>query len=182
MDAFETVVGTILEREGFWVRTAFKIEITKEEKRRIERPSSPRWELDVVGYRPADNVLRVVECKSYLDSRGVSMDAFSVGKKFAGRFKLFNEDTTRTVVLERLVTQLLAGKLIRPKPTVELCLAAGKIVDRDVDEIELLFKQKGWRLFGPKWLEEQLSFIASEGYENAVAAVTAKLILRGRHK
>jgi hypothetical protein len=41
----------------------------------------------VVGYGERDNTLRVVECKSYLDSRGVALRAFD-GKdaKFAERF------------------------------------------------------------------------------------------------
>ena len=68
MDAFEQVVSEILWTEGYWVRTSVKVSLTKEEKRQIGRPSSPRWELDVVAYRGRDNILRVVECKNYLDS------------------------------------------------------------------------------------------------------------------
>ena len=55
--------------EGLWVRTSVKVEITKEEKRLIGRPSSPRWEIDIVAYSGRDNLLYAVECKSYLDSR-----------------------------------------------------------------------------------------------------------------
>ena len=51
-------------------RTSVGANLTKEEKVRIGRPSSPRWELDVVGYRGRDNVLQVIECKSYLDFAG----------------------------------------------------------------------------------------------------------------
>lgn len=61
MDAFEAVVATVLERDGFWVRTSFKVNLTKDDKIAIGRPSSPRWELDIVGYRPGDNLLRIVE-------------------------------------------------------------------------------------------------------------------------
>jgi hypothetical protein len=48
MDAFEQVVSEILWLEGNWVRQSVKVELTKEEKRAIGRPSSPRWELDIV--------------------------------------------------------------------------------------------------------------------------------------
>jgi len=51
MDAFEQVVEEILWREGYWVRTSVKVELTREEKIAIELPSSPRWELDVVAYK-----------------------------------------------------------------------------------------------------------------------------------
>jgi hypothetical protein len=57
MDAFESVVATILEREGFWVRTSIKVKLTKEDKHAICRPSSPRWKIEVLGYRPGDNLL-----------------------------------------------------------------------------------------------------------------------------
>lgn len=60
MDAIEHVIATILEREGGWVRITFKVELTKEEKIANDRPSCPRWELDVIGYRPGDNLLQVV--------------------------------------------------------------------------------------------------------------------------
>jgi hypothetical protein len=34
MDAFEQVVGEILWREGYWVRTSVKVELTKEDSGR----------------------------------------------------------------------------------------------------------------------------------------------------
>ena len=53
MDAFEMVVAAVLERNGYWTRTSVKVELTREEKQKIKRPSSPRWELDVVAYKGA---------------------------------------------------------------------------------------------------------------------------------
>ena len=108
MDAFEQVVSEILWLEGNWVRQSVKVELTKEEKRAIGRPSSPRWELDIVAYRGRDNLLRVVECKSYLDSRGVALRAFD-GKDDAAaqRFKLFADEGLRNVVFNRLAQQLV---------------------------------------------------------------------------
>jgi hypothetical protein len=76
MDAFEQLVSEILWMEGYWVRTSVKVELTKDEKRKIGRPSSPRWELDIVAYSGRDNLLKIIECKSYLDSRGVALRAF----------------------------------------------------------------------------------------------------------
>ncbi len=42
MDAFESLTKTPLEREGFWVRSSFKVNLTKEDKKAIGRPSCPR--------------------------------------------------------------------------------------------------------------------------------------------
>ena len=58
---YDGLVSEILWMEGYWVRTSVKVELTKDEKRKIGRPSAPRWELDIVAYSGRDNVLRVVE-------------------------------------------------------------------------------------------------------------------------
>ena len=39
MDAFESVVGEILHRDGYWIQPSVKVGLTKEEKRQIGRPS-----------------------------------------------------------------------------------------------------------------------------------------------
>src|ERR1700680_3130000 len=115
MDAFEQLVSEILWMEGYWVRTSVKGDLTKEEKRKIGRPSSPRWEIDVVAYNGRDNLLRVVECKSYLDSRGVALRAFDGSDdKLAERFKLFADDRLRSVVFERLRLQFANSGACRP--------------------------------------------------------------------
>lgn len=41
-----------------------KVESTKDEKRQIGRPSSPRRELDIATYSGRDNHLKIVECKT----------------------------------------------------------------------------------------------------------------------
>jgi hypothetical protein len=76
MDSFEQVVSEILWMQGHWVRTSVKVNLTPAEKVQIGRPTSPRWELDVVAYNGGDNILRVVECKSYIDSVGVRASGF----------------------------------------------------------------------------------------------------------
>jgi hypothetical protein len=182
MDAFESIVATLLMRDGFWVQTSLKVNLTAEDKRKIGKPSSPRWELDVLAYRPGDNLLQVVECKSYLDSGGVSMAAFDPSTTFATRFKLFTEPAIREVVLERLVAQLLASKTICRNPTIQLCLAAGRIVSTDAERVRVHFAANNWLLLDHDWLQSQLHKLAQDGYENAVAAVTAKLLLRNQRR
>jgi hypothetical protein len=50
----------LLRRDGYWTATSVKVELTKEEKRKINRPSSPRWEIDVVAYKGSTNELLAV--------------------------------------------------------------------------------------------------------------------------
>lgn len=126
MDAFETIIKTVLEAKGYWVRPGYKVELTKDEKRRIGRPSSPRWEIDVLAYKPAMNEIVVAECKSYLDSRGVRL-ADLVEENSKSRYKLFSDQLLRKTVFCRLRKQLLSEGLCRPKPDIRLAPAAGKI-------------------------------------------------------
>lgn len=178
MDAFEAVVAAILQRQGFWTLTSVKVELTKEEKREIGRYSSPRWELDVVAYRGKDNKVLVVECKSYLDSPGVDRGAFDGSNKEAEtRYKLFSEEALRKVVFRRLEHQLVSGGFCAEGPTIRLCLAAGKIKG-DESWLQAHFKEKGWLLFGPEYIRQELVKLRDSGYENSVAAVVTKLLLR----
>jgi len=180
LDAFEQVVSEILWRDGFWVRTSVKVELTAEDKIAIGRRSSPRWELDVVAYRALDNLLRVIECKSYLDNPGVGgnwLDGTNV--KAAGRYKLFSEPNLRATVLARLRAQFVDSGLCRPNPKIELCLACGKIQENARKPLASHFETNNWTLLDEEWLRTRLQKMADGGYENQVSAVVAKLILRG---
>jgi hypothetical protein len=180
MDAFEQLVSEILWMEGYWVRTSVKVELTKDEKQRIGKFSSPRWEIDVVAYSGRDNVLRVVECKSYLDSRGVLLRGFDGSDpKTAERYKLFSDPILRGVVFERLKLQLSESGACSEDAKVQLCLACGRVAT-DADRVGLheVFKAQGWELWDEEWLRERLKRMASGGYQNQISAVVAKLLLR----
>lgn len=178
MDAFESIIAEIHEHDGFWTQMSFKVELTREDKIQMERQSSPRWEIDVLAYRPGDNLLRVIECKSYLDSTGVRLKAFDPTRKAAKRMKLFNEDKTREVVLKRLLSQLEGEKKIRKNSKVQLCLAAGKIVKSEHEQIRAFFTKRDWQLFDRDWIQHKLHAIANGGFENTILASTTKLLLK----
>ncbi len=182
MDAFEQLVSEILWMEGYWVRTSVKVDLTKEEKRQLGRPSSPRWELDVVAYSGKENTLCVVECKSYLDSRGVILQAFDGrNESQAGYYKLFNDEHLCSVVLNRLKTQLAESGACAADTNVKLCLACGQIAtEADRKGLHEHFAKRGWVLWDEEWLRERLHRMSKQSYENQVSSVVAKLLLRGR--
>ena len=182
MDAFEQLVSEILWMEGYWVRTSVKVELTKDEKKAIGRPSSPRWELDIVAYSGRDNILRVVECKSYLDSRGVVLRAFDgSNEKDAERYKLFVDGQLRKVVFERLRRQFADSGACLPNATIKLCLACGRIAsDADRGGLHKHFAERGWDLLDERWLRARLKIMSDRGYENQVSAVVARLLLKGK--
>jgi hypothetical protein len=177
MDAFESLVSMLLRREGYWTTTSLKVKLTKAEKRRIERASTPRWELDIVAYKGSTNEILAVECKSFIDSRGV---VFRNGHfERARRYKLFENAKLRRIVFRRLAKELVALGACRENPTVTLCLATGKIANvTDREGLEARFRSEKWRLLTDEWICEKLENAASADYENDVAHVVAKLICR----
>ncbi len=182
MDAFETLMATLLEREGYWVRSSFKVELTKGEKRAIDRPSAARWELDLVAYNARENKILVIECKSYFDSQGVSMKYFAKEDTvYTRRAKLFNSKKLKRIVLARMKKQMVKDGLCNESSEVQLCLATGKISsDSEREKVNALFNKKGWLLYDDEWIAEKVKAFASLGYENDVAAVVAKIILRNK--
>lgn len=179
MDAFEQVVAEILWLQGHWVRTSVKVELTKDEKQKIGRPSSPRWELDIVAYSGRSNLLSVVECKSYLDSFGVQAKGFDATSSDASRYKLFNDATLRETVFNRLKRQFFDAGFCPDNPKIRLCLACGKINEKSRAFIREYFKQNSWELWDETWLKRHLALMARRGYENQTSAVVSKLLLRG---
>jgi len=184
MESFEAVIALLLGREGYWTRGRVKVELTKEEKRRIGRPSNPRWELDLVAYRGATNELLVVECKSYLNSRGVVFSAFDGSSEdLAKRYKLFNDKLLWKTVKDRLVRQLVATGAVAARPRVRLALAAGNIAtSRDRDLLKAHFERQGWDLLEEVWIRSRLEQTARSAYEDEVPLIVTKLLMKGSGK
>lgn len=174
MDAFEQIVAMILERNGYWTQTSYKVCLTKDEKKKIEIPSSPRWEIDIIAYSPKDNELLVIECKSFLNSKGVGYTAFR-GDKGPKYYKLFTNVKLRRVVFSRLKKQLCKEGRILPKAKMTLCLAAGHIQRGDEDKIKQRCDNRGWKLFAKDWFKGKFTELAETKYENDIAIVAAKL-------
>jgi len=180
VNSFEEVIGAILSAKGFWVRHSFKVDLSKEEKRQIGKPTAPRWELDIVAYKGATNEIFAVECKSYLDSTGVPFKEVHDSKqRHSGRYKLFNDSVLRDVVFSRLAEQLREAGSCPSKPTIRLCLAAGRIAsDADREQLDNYFVEKGWLLWDNAWIKEELKHLAQSGYEDQATAIVAKLLLK----
>lgn len=181
MDAFESLIATLLRRDGYWVETSVKVELTKDEKRTINRPSSARWELDVVAYKARENQILVVECKSFLDSRGVVFNNggfWSPGKKDV--YKLFNEPVLRQVVLDRLVHQLVERGACAAGVSVTLGLATGKLANgTDRSALRDRFDAEGWLLMDDTEIRRRLADCVDSSYENDPALIAAKVLMRG---
>ena len=180
MDYFERLVGTLLERRGYWIQQSFKVELSKADKRHLGKPSLPRPEIDLLAYKAGTNELLVIEVKSYLDSYGVDWKKVCVAhKEMKGRYKLFTNTKYRNLVLKRLTEQLSAAGSISKKTMPKLCLAAGKFKGGSEEPLKKHFDRKGWGLLTPEDIRSGLSELAAVGYENDPTILAAKMLLKG---
>jgi hypothetical protein len=179
MDAFEQVVSGIFFRDGYWVTQGFKVHLTPEEKVKIGRPTNPRWEIDLVVYKGATGELLAIECKSYLDSTGVTAKDLIEPNDDVSRYKLFNDPVLREVVLNRLALQLHETGLVPAGVKPRLGLVAGKMRSpADLARLREHFQTNGWALYDRDWLVGELKQTADESYFDSVAHVVSKLLLR----
>lgn len=179
MDHFETIVATLLEADGYWVRRSFKVNVTKEEKREIGKPSIPRPELDLLAYRRSKNEILALEAKSYLDSPGVRLrdlqEKHDVPK---GRYKLFTSERYRSIVFSRLIQDLVELGMATSKSKITLGLAAGNVYGNDAESIRLFMDQNRWFFWSPEDIKRKVTALAERGYENDPAIITAKILIR----
>lgn len=181
MDAFEYIFSKVLQDEGYWTMIGYKVDLSKEDRRNLNNPSMPRPEIDIVAYRPADNELLMVECKSYLDSNGVGHKAFTeAGNPHSGRYKLFTNEALFKIVRKRLLEQMKReGLFTTPQPKTKLCLAAAKIRPNHEAPLKAHFTRKKWHLYGPEWIAGRIRALANKGYENEVMTIVTKILERG---
>ena len=187
MNAFESLVSMLLRREGYWTIPSFKVELEKEEKKKIGRASAPRWEIDIVAYKGSTGEVLAVECKSYINSGGV--DFRNGGLTPATRYKMFTEPALREVVLDRLKTQLIDSELCPKDIQVKLAMATGNIKvksqknsSEEHDEMRSYFEKEGWVLFDDNWICNALTALKDSDYEDDIAFYTAKLVLHKNKK
>lgn len=57
MDAFEQIVAGLLRQEGYWTWNGYKINLTKDNKREIGKPTMPHPEIDILAYKVSENQL-----------------------------------------------------------------------------------------------------------------------------
>lgn len=179
MDYFENIVATLLEADGYWVKRSFKVNLTKQEKKEIGKPSIPRPEIDLLALCLARNEIIAFEAKSFLDSPGISAaDLAETYEVPSGRYKLFTCEKYREIVLKRLKQDLESAGMANQKTTIKLGLAAGKSLQNDSEKINDFMQEREWIYWSPIEIKSRVSALADRGYENDPAIITAKILLR----
>lgn len=179
MDHFESIISTLLEAEGYWVRRSFKVNVTKEEKRQIGKPSIPRPEIDLLALHFSTNEVFALEAKSFLDSPGVKLAQLQEEHEVPeGRYKLFTSHRYRSIVLSRLLKDLIADGMASSNTKISLGLAAGKVYQGQSKPIREFMEKNKWLFWSPEDIKNKVTALAKRGYENDPAIITAKILMR----
>ena len=179
MDHFENIVRLLLENEGYWVVSSFKVNLSKEEKARTGKPTIPRPEIDLIAYRPGNGYITAIEAKSFLDSTGVSASSLEERYEVAtGKYKLFTTPSYREIVFSRLSQDLVDRGFLTDELPIKLGLAAGKVKRGDEARIEEIMHREDWEYWSPKLIKEGIIALAEQGYENEAVYISAKILLR----
>ena len=192
MDYFESIIATLLEvgeldevdntfKNCCWVRKSFKVNLTKEEKRQLNKPSIPRPEIDILAFNFAKNEIIAIEAKSYLDSKGVKLkDLQTEHEVQEGRYKLFTSKNYRSVVFKRLKKDLIKCDLANHNTKIKLGLAAGKVHQGQSEPIRVFMAKKDFWFWSPDDIKSKVKHLAERGYENDPVIITAKILMRDR--
>jgi hypothetical protein len=179
MDHFENIIKTLLEAEGYWVRQSFKVNLTKEEKRQIGKPSIPRPEIDLLALHFTRNEVLAFEAKSFLDSPGVKLADLQENHEVPkGRYKLFTCERYRHIVSKRLVEDLASYGMANPTTKLLFGLAAGNVYQRQTAAIREFMSKMKWFFWSPEDIKRKVTALANQGYENNAAIITAKILTR----
>lgn len=179
MDSFETLIRLLLEQDDHWTLQSHKVALSKHARRALGKPSMPRSEIDLIAFKPRQNIALVVEVKSFLDSPGVKFEDLTA--RFdtpTGRYKLFTCDAYRAAVFDQLRHDLIERGLCNRDTNFILGLAAGNTYRKDTDAIADYFRKQGWFFLSPDQIREKTRQLAKLGYENNPFVISAKLLGR----
>ncbi|MBK9543654.1 MAG: hypothetical protein IPO49_15315 [Bacteroidetes bacterium] len=179
MDAFEQIIGQLLVEEKYWVRHSVKIDLTPDEKRSINKPSTPRPEIDIVAYNTTTDTIFLLEAKSYLDSPGVVFEHVAIQQdEQSGRYKLLTAKNYRETLAKRLHKDWCRSGHILKSTRISFGLIAGKVYRNREDELNKYFEKRGWLFWGPAEIKSRILRLSENGYENNPVTIAAKILIR----
>lgn len=179
MDAFESLAGQLLQADKFWVQHSVKVNLTISEKEQIGKKTTPRPEIDIVAFDIPNNIVYLLEVKSYLDSPGVKYESVIMDTEIQeGRYKILTSRNYQKIVSERLLEDWRKTGHVKEDTTISFGLIAGKVQNKKEALLEKHFADKNWLFWGPTILKKKLEELSNKGYENNAVTIAAKLLLR----
>lgn len=179
MDAFEEIIGHLLREDKFLVHHSVKINLNRQDRQAIKKPSSPRPEIDIAAFSPNTDTIYLLEVKSFLDSPGVVLEDVIIQQEHqTGRYKLLTAENYRNVLRERFLADWRATGHLKPSTKISFGLVAGNVYRNREQEMQEYFRRKNWLFWGPTDIRNKLCRLAEKGYENNAVTIVAKILTR----
>jgi hypothetical protein len=179
MDCFETIAATLLEFDGYWVRRSFKVNVTPQDKKRLGKNSMPRPEIDLLAFKPKEDLIIAFEAKSYLYSKGVQLAEITTPRETSeGRYKIFTCKKYRDIVIKQLKKDLIDMGMATKSTKIKLGLIAAKVEGGEdgSNQLAAFMRKHHWEFWRPATVKEKLEALADLDYENDVAVVASKIL------
>lgn len=177
MEAFEQIIGQLLEEDKFWVRHELKVILTEDEKKQIGKDTIPAIGIDIVAMDVVNNTIYLLEVKNFLNSNGVDSKKIMVEyEKQEGRYKFLTCTHYRNIITERLRKQLQESGHIKDKITISYGLIVSAVAPKHEILLDKYFKDKGWFFWGQTIVRDKIKKLADNKYENKVATVVSKIL------
>ena len=178
MNQFEQLIRILLEQKGYWVKTNVKVNLSKEDKARLGKPSMPRPDIDVVALCMKTNTLYLLEVKSYLDSNGVYPEHVTHSTPRWDKYKLLTNDMYRDLVIGTLRQALLNSGECNEETKVKVGLIAAKVHKNRIDTLKEYCHNADMFFWGPDDIGQGLRDLEKQGYADNMAMIITKLLLR----
>ena len=156
-------------------RRGFKVKLTQEDKKSLEKRSMPRPEIDLLAFKSEENRIVAFEVKCFLDSPCVGLDELKEACVPTGRCKLFTCQKYRKIVLARLKLDLIGKRMATKQTHIALGLIAAKIKNDREEEVANLMKENNWEFWPPPKIKDCMKHLADLPYENDTTIIAAKL-------
>jgi hypothetical protein len=176
MNSFETILGLYLQEKNYWIRHSVKVKLEPEDKAKLKLPTIPRAEIDLVAYNVIDDILILIEAKSYLNSAGVTIGGLSGSDtKTKNRYRLLNNKKYQSLVTSRLISDFIKKGIIKNSTTIKYALAAAKVQPKSKDNVAAFLKRQGYLFFDPADIKETIKKLADSDWDDNVITVTVKI-------
>lgn len=177
IDTFEQLVGEMFEANGWWIRRNVLLGMPAEAGPEEEKRPARRCQLDLVAYKPSDGIVLAIECKAYLDSRGIGTHNLTGSARSRRVLRLFNDRDHNAWVGEELKRRYQELGLCRPGDRVRFALACARIVETRRDVLEAWFRERDFELVGPERIASYLRDMGRDRGGRTAPAVAARLLM-----
>lgn len=91
---------------------------------------------------------------------------------------MFTSRRYRSIVLSRLLVDLVSSGMANQSTKISVGLAAGIVYRGESESITNFMSANAWMFWSPEDIKQKVTALAERGYENDAAIITAQILMR----